>query len=237
MSRTPSAISIFPLVLAILCCEPFDDRQDAGQDYVRDGLDGGSADAGLPFSCDNPAPVPESLCPGCILEERNVETQQQLEAFSSAEHASPYDTVNIFSSVNEPDPIVDLAPLQAAIFTARAVTMTGPSSVPDMVFSGIDARSLVGFGGEGIRSMAFPRMTAMANIMTCCSSELEGLSFPNLEQAGSIKLTNLPSLCDIDLGHVTTADVCDPDRRQYQLDATCAEGPLRVTSCCEVPFE
>ena len=69
------------------------------------------------------------------------------------------------------------------------------------------------------------------------SDELEVLSFPNLEQALIIELDHLRGLCEIDLGRVSAANVCDPAQRRVFLYGTCQEAVMQVQSCCAVSFE
>ena len=213
---------------------------DAGSDdagpHDAGPTDGGSVDAG---ECADPAPIPTSACPpGCIFEERNIETQTQLEAFAAEEHPFPIDTVNIFSApVGQVDEIVDISPLQGAVFTARAITVNGPSSVPDLVFPGIDVNSVLGFGGPGVRSIEFTRVIALFDMAHGFGPEIESLRLPNLRQAGNVNLASNPLLCDVDLGVTSAANLCDPTQRQFLLNGTCVDGVLQVRSCCAVPFE
>jgi hypothetical protein len=206
---------------------------DAGPDDAGT-TDGGSVDAGV---CSNPASIPTNSCPpGCILEERNVETQTQLEEFAAEEHPFPIDTVNVFSDPSAPDAIVDIAPMASAVFTARSITIHGPSSVSDLNFIGVDASGLLAVAGDGVRSLAFPVVTTLFQLRAG-HAELESLALPFLEQAAFIDLSGAPVLCDVDLGAVSAADICDPAQRQTRLNGTCVDGTLQIQSCCAVPFE
>lgn len=225
-------------------CPGLSAATDAGEPADAGPTDGGAADAGTADAgvlgdagqaCLNPGPTPDGQCPpGCSQTEVNIETQADLEAFAVAPHTAPLDTVNIFSSDGQVDPIVDITPLADVALVARALELRGPSTSQDIVFSRLSVTGLLIFSSTGALNVSFPGTTSVESI--AIGGAVQRLSFPSLEQVLHLQLQGTSALCNIDLGATSLADVCDLSQRDQILADTCTDGVLSVSSCCAFPF-